>query len=327
MTLLDAEVIPGQALSRSIRTIIFCTLLWTFEIHAQAVTYEFSGGRFGDNLIAYLHAKWFAYQHDVPLLYKPFDYSSDLVLDEKEIRYGNKRFLKEQGVFYLKKTHIKTWPFLSKIPFLSMLYVCPYFPEEEIECRKGRFFSFPVDWKEEGFRKIAREMIAPKEPLSLIIPPTGVISIAMHVREGGGFDRDLENQMPLKAPPKEFYIAGLRYMVTSFPGRSFYCYIFTDAKNPAALAEDFQKALPQEIQIEFAYRQEENRHDANVLEDFFSLFHFDLLIRPQSNFSIVPSLLHDYAIVYSPKNYRMRQAVITDVNVEFNKALFQELVN
>ncbi len=55
--------------------------------------------------------------------------------------------------------------------------------------------------------------------------------------------------------------------------------------------------------VSLHYRKEENHHTKNVLEDFFSLFHFDVLIRPRSNFSIVPQLLHDYAIVYYPAEY------------------------
>lgn len=306
------------------RFLIGLFLFYLPAASAQYVTYDLSGGRFGDNLLAYLHAKWFAYQHDLPLLYKPFEYSNELCLDDRELAYGSRSFRKEQGIRYWTKAHVKWWPLFSKIPLFAPLYVCPYFPEDVKEARKGRFYFFQVDWKDAMFRKHALEMLAPKKPLALITPPRDRISIAMHVREGGGFDRNLGLSLPLKSPPKEFYLAGLRYMVASFPGCSFFCHIFTDSQTPELLAAEFRQALPAHVEIEFSYRQTANRHDANVLEDFFSFFNFDLLIRPQSNFSLIPSLLHDYAIVYAPKDFRVQQVVIDDVDVQFNVHLFEE---
>src|ERR1700728_1817882 len=52
------------------------------------ITYALSGGRFGDNLLAFMHAKWFSYRFKLPLLYKPFPYSDQLQLslDEKPYR-------------------------------------------------------------------------------------------------------------------------------------------------------------------------------------------------------------------------------------------------
>ena len=67
---------------------------------------------------------------------------------------------------------------------------------------------------------------------------------------------------------------------------------------------------------------------ANVLEDFFSLFNFDILIRPQSNFSIVPSLLKDYAIVYAPRDFIREDKTITITKTELvvNQELYQMLI-
>ena len=67
--------------------LIFSLLCLVSSVKAAGVTYTFSGGRFGDNLISYLHAKWVAYRAGVPLLYKPFGYSGMLVMDEEEERF------------------------------------------------------------------------------------------------------------------------------------------------------------------------------------------------------------------------------------------------
>ena len=42
-------------------------------------------------------------------------------------------------------------------------------------------------------------------------------------------------------------------------------------------------------------RSSDNSHDTDILEDFFSLSNFDSLIYPQSNFSMIPALIHDFA--------------------------------
>ncbi|MFA5306719.1 MAG: hypothetical protein WC365_04680, partial [Candidatus Babeliales bacterium] len=63
----------------------------------SAVTYGLSGGRFGDNLLCYVHAKWISYKYHIPLLYFPFEYSSHLVFDEAELlsTVGNTHALKK----------------------------------------------------------------------------------------------------------------------------------------------------------------------------------------------------------------------------------------
>ena len=51
------------------------------NIRGAAVSYQFNGGRFGDQLVTYVHARWVAYKFNLPLLYKRFDYSDQLMVD------------------------------------------------------------------------------------------------------------------------------------------------------------------------------------------------------------------------------------------------------
>ncbi len=270
--------------------LLLCTSLCAVD---SAVTYEFSGGRLGDNLLSYLHAKWISYTHHIPLLYKPFPHSCELCLHDKEAIYtpsqGRTRRHLGQGID----------------PERSCLYICPYFPEDQIE--KPEYFYFDVDWKNEQFRAECLELIAPKGSLKLIKPLDNFINIAIHVREGGGFDHDdMKQKFPRKLPPLEFYRNGLAAVLPLLPSKPIYCHIFSDARVPQFLLESFKTAFPG---IKFGCRQGLNRHDRNVLEDFFSLFLFDILIRPQSNFSIVPSLLHDFAIVHTPYGTEMNETL------------------
>jgi hypothetical protein len=278
----------------------------------HAVTYSFSGGRFGDNLLSYLHAKWMAFHHGILLAYIPFKYSQDLLLSEKEIH-------REQ----FDAKHIVSMKYFSqwKHSWEPTLFICPYFEEFEEMGALRRPFQFQVDWKNKEFRQACRKMISPKNPLALIDPPYDLVGVAMHVREGGGFDDPRDTIWnPLKFPPIDFYADSLIKVWKLLIGKKIYCHLFTDANEPKILLDRIQKLLPPECDVLFKCREIDNRHNAHVLEDFFSLFNFDILIRPHSNFSIVPSLIQDYAIVCSP-NVGMEKVKVTICAELFEKCL------
>jgi hypothetical protein len=266
------------------------------------VTYEFSGGRFGDCLLSYLHAKWIAYEKQIPLFYRPFAYSSQLVLHDKETN------LSDLGDTPRLRFRMGNGPVNPRIPF-PILYICPYFPEDPWELAQTKYnsapwFYFAVNWKDPQFRYFVLPLIQPKKELSLVVPPLDRITIALHYREGGGYDDQSAHEgWPLKFPPLHFYVDALLSAIELCHSKPIYCHIFTDALHPELIAEAIQSAIPKETPILFGYRKEKNSPTQNVLEDFFSLFHFDILIRPQSNFSMIPSLLHDFVAVYSPASF------------------------
>ncbi|HSX11850.1 MAG TPA: hypothetical protein VLF94_09060 [Chlamydiales bacterium] len=263
-----------------------------------AVTYDFSGGRFGDCLLSYLHAKWLAYEKNIPLVYKSFPLSSQLVMHDKEKSFSDLGTGPRIRVYWGQplNPHVK----------LPLFYICSYFPESrwELENTKqseGRPWApFQVNWKDPKFRQIVSEMIAPKKHLTLITPPKDHLSIAVHYRDGGDYDfSDKTTLWPLKFPPFDFYVDALRSAIAEARGKPIYCFLFTDAVDREALAKKFEEAIP----IQFNYRKRNDRPESHVLEDFFSLFQFDILIRSESNFSLIPSLIHDFAIVYYPDEF------------------------
>lgn len=208
----------------------------------------------------------------------------------------------------------------------AVMYVCPYFPEDQWE--KMSYYHFEVDWKNQEFRKIVREMIAPKKRLRLVTPSKNSVNIAIHVREGGGYDSERTKIVfPLKLPPMSFYVEGFSKIISLFPEKEIFCHVFTDALNPEKIVSLLQEAVPRNSSVKFNYRKSNNSHKNNVLEDFFSLFNFDILIRSQSNFSMVPSLIHDYAIVYHPTGASVEgdRVVIDKTNMEINDGLYQKL--
>ncbi|MBI3508311.1 MAG: hypothetical protein HY069_01560 [Chlamydiia bacterium] len=293
-------------------------LYWPLLLSAVTdfgVTYDFSGGRFGDCLLSYLHAKWIAYEKQIPLYYRPFVYSSHLILDQEEKHLADLRDEPRLRVL------LGNGPPNPRI-HLPLLYICPYFPE--IAWERNHIHRFPywftVDWKNPQFRQLILSLIQPKKPLLHILPPQDRISIAIHYRDGGGHDdQAAREEWPLKFPPLHFYIDSLNAAIELCQHKPLYCYLFTDSLNPDAIVQELQKGLLTPSDILFDYRTRQKGPRSNVLEDFFSLFHFDILIRPQSNFSLIPSLLHDYLAVYAPED--IAEEKITEVSVTINEEL------
>jgi hypothetical protein len=93
-----------------------------------SITYTRSGGRLGDNLIAYMHAKWLAYVHDLPFLYVPFEYSDQLPLHEVEERYYKGIESEFDAVIQVKNENT-----IDLSDTRSILYRVDYFTESRWE--------------------------------------------------------------------------------------------------------------------------------------------------------------------------------------------------
>ncbi len=289
----------------------------------SAVTYGLSGGRFGDNLLCYLHAKWISYKYHIPLLYYPFEYSSHLVLDEAELlsTVGNTDALKKYDngqpvskILWINTVNIKANE--------GTLYVVPWFPESIVEFERledARAY-FYVNWDDEKFINHVRELIYPRYPLSLIPLPHDAITVAVHVRRNSnGFDLSmsfafdappqgrqyLDDYYPFKCVNDDFYIYGIKKVRELYRDKPLYVFIFTDDKNPEQIAEKYKRMINDDS-ITFDYRRGPHDHTTNVLEDFFSMLRFDCLIRADSNFSLVASKLGRYKVIISPAGYQLR---------------------
>ena len=267
----------------------------------SALTYTFSGGRFGDNLLTYCRTKWMEYQTKIRIKYIPFLYSDYLmmhILEEPLSQDWQQQF---KGVISYQQAN--GW----FDPNSDILYVIPFFPESvwERNCPRNPYL-FDVNWNDPEFRKELRKMIKPIGYINPFSLPQDCITIAVHVRRGTGFDifpgqtfADIMQRQPFKWPPDSFYIENIKKIADIFLHEKIYVYIFTDHDNPLEIMEYYQQAINDD-RISFDCRRYQNKHDLNVLEDFFALTQFDCLIRPDSHFSFIASLITDYKIVIAP---------------------------
>lgn len=261
----------------------------SFRNNSNALTWEPNGGRFGDNLLSYARTKWISYKYNIPLLYLPFPYSEKLLLHESENVY----------CVETAQQFKKTMRLPSKINNLTFknnntLYISNWITE------------VIIDWFDTTFVEELKKNITPINEIEKITIPENVISVAVHIRNGGTFAADTaqeKERCPLRFVPEEFFIEQVRRIAQMFPDRELYVFIFTDHPNPIKLVKKFQKDLTDE-RITFDCRTQGNSHKANVLEDFFSMMDFDCLIRPGSHFTRFVQRLGNNKLVIYPESIK-----------------------
>jgi hypothetical protein len=276
----------------------------------SAVTYTFGGGRFGDNLLSYSRAKYIACLYDIPLLYIPFPYSNSLMMHNLEQHFSREKVNEFKAVVSYKQVN----GIID--PEADILYVVPFFPESVYErnCPRNPYL-FDVDWDNPKLKQELQKMIKPQGLLNLQPIPSDCVTVALHVRVGTGFDLlaghtydDMIKWHPFKWPPLSFYIESLHLILNQFPDQKIYAYIFTDHDNPAEIMNYFT-AMVGSNRIQFECRLYGNRHDANVLEDFFSLLQFECLIRSDSHFSLIAEKIANYKVLIAPKHVSQQNGI------------------
>jgi len=298
-------------------TYVFSYKIPPTNLHA-AVTYEYGPGRFGDNLLSYIHAKWLAYKLNLPLLYKPFMYSELLMIHEREYLYTNTIELNFGTIINAGKI------LPNAINKKSVLYLVPYFPESKWELTGCLNFVgepwdyFSVDWNDKGFIKELKKVIQPKIPIKPMHLPKNRISVAVHVRRGGNHDTpETIPAFPLKFLPDEFYIEHIKKLYFLCKEKPLYVFIFTDDNNPPDIVNRFHKHL-KELDIQFNCRKQGNSDTNNVLEDFFALAQFDCLIHSESNFSLIMSKMNHYQVSIYPDSFYKKDGKIIYDHVNYN---------
>jgi len=277
---------------------IFLSSLST-NLHAKPgnfVTTVPHSGRFGDQLVLYCRAKLIAHAFGLPLLHRPFAYSDQLRLYPVERRYTSGLVKK------LRTTATNSVAYMAQETALapsSTLFVTNYFTQLD-------------GITDKHYQEVAiylRKVIRPRNKISLVPLPKDAVTIAIHVRRGGGYLYDHLAQYIFKDKfmANGFYISSLREIMRIYPKQKLYAYLFTDDVNPPRIARELETGLGNP-NITIDCRRGLNRHNKNVLEDFFSMIPFDCLIRPSSSYTRMVELLSDHKVVISPSGIRLQQS-------------------
>ncbi len=289
----------------------------------NGVTYGFSGGRFGDNLISYFHAKWIAWKHGLPFFYIPFSGAEMLQLSVREPPLSdeytfNKTFTISK-IEQVTKTPNST---LFTIPFACD---CKFEHDNQTELQKSLLGYSPyiaVDWEHPEFHKEVVECLTPKSPIPTLPLPHDKMTVAVHVRRGGDWDNysEISKVLPLKFPPDNYYISQIKRVLELCPDKPLYVYIFTDDKHPEVIVKKYSLEL-KSPKITWGYGWSNKFQDGSAMwRDFYSIGKFDCLIQSTSNFSAMASQLGQYLFTITPTSgyYKDNQAVVDGVCVKFN---------
>lgn len=183
--------------------------------YSIAITYALDCGRFGDQLANYIKALWISWKYDLPLLYRPFDYSDHLKLSTMHSMNFDKETLK---LFSKKLEFIDCFEKTNKM--FDQLKKVENNKEERLLCVISFFTPMHINWVDFDdltFRKILKDFIKPKEAIKPLKLPKKCPTVALHIRKGGGFDDEsMINRMPTKFPADTFYLNGLKKIADHF---------------------------------------------------------------------------------------------------------------
>jgi|SRR5579859_3899878 len=270
----------------------------------NAISYILNGGRLGDNLVSFCHAKGQALKNKAKFLYVPFPYSDQLMIHELEPRLFEKEKHRYSQVIVMNPGQ------QAIINNTNTLYLLPYCAEAPIELKDpheaAKYEYSKVDWKNQDFLTEIRKLIKPRFVIPQPYLPQDRITVAVHVRLGGAFESDsyLDRKAPTvicKMPPISYFIEQLSWLSSFFKDQPMYAYIFTDDSNPTSIMKAIAQGV-NKINIQYNCRRHDNHWANNVLEDLFNMTHFDCLIRSTSNFTFIASKLTDYKVVISALN-------------------------
>lgn len=285
--------------------------------YMRAVTYEM-GSRTGDNVLAYSHAKWISYSLDIPLYYKPFPNSDQFVFHEIETLLTPEIEALYDVVMVNSVDQLK-----AKIK-KDTLFVIRFFPDSYDEHISLAFFNgtpyIPVNWDDPVFKDMMVQLIQPRFPLNMIYPPKDIVSVALHYRNGGGYDSDyLKGLLPLRFVPDSYYIEQLHHLHDLVGNVPMYVQIFTDYHNPVEIKQKFEKEFSNKVK--FVCREQGNHYNSNILEDMFSMTNFDCLVRAVSHYSITSSHVGDFKIEIYPQH---RHGDVVDRVMTVQKAVWNQ---
>lgn len=267
----------------------------------SALSNEVTEHRLGDQLLTYFRTKWIARKMEIPFLLTPFKFSQEFALHANENKTGKGFLYKKKKMLFDLEEGLEQ--------AVSTLWVLPFVPLSKYEyvLQNRRAPYVELDWDHPEVRQMVADALVPNRKVDEVMPPPGMLSIALHLRKGGAFKQDdlVKEQLPLKFPSDAFMLQQLKRIAKIFPDSPLYIFIFTDDLDPAGLARHYAEKL-NEPRAVFDFRKTNHLSaDEKMLSDFYSFKNFDCLLRPISHFSFIAGKLGRFSLEISPYHYYM----------------------
>lgn len=269
----------------------------------HAITYEYCAGRFGDKLLGYAQARYLSYATSLPFLSRPFPNSEYLTIEYQSLPFAQQAS-QYQSVFHIRSAETLT-EFFRKIGDPATpptLFMVDYFPSDTSEWDWPYTWwtsALVIPWNEEGFAHYLKKSLEPKT----LIPDLtveGRLNVADHIRFLSGQDGvDSIISFPLKHPKLDYHERQIRRVYELNGKKPMHVFLFSDTKTPLVFLEQIRSRF-KDADILFNIQVLENPDINYVIQDFFAMQKFDVLIATQSNFSMMASRLGDFDMVIFP---------------------------
>lgn len=256
------------------------------ELHLpeKAVTFElYPLSRLGDNIGMYNKAKWVSYKLGLPLLLKPFPHWNELRLSQR----GNQALPNDLHNVY---------------PTIAMQG--PFNPNDvDVHSMSPGIYEIPftydarIDWSDETFRRSVQDDLITLNGIEQAELKEDTINVALHYRDGGGFDSKIEKScVPTKFPKKQYYKEQIDYVLKTYPNSKIHFQVFTDAKNPGKIKsqfESFAKSISENTKSTVTFGCNESNQDpeTTTIQDMVKMSQYRCLIRPDSGLSKLAGLI------------------------------------
>ncbi len=290
----------------------------------SALYYPAHGGRTGDKLIHLVKSLWVAHRSGLELYITPFPYSDHLAV------YYTERHYREgmEGEFREKIT-VKSTGAINRST------------RNDVWMTVG-FFYKPAMWKlyevgtwselleDAAFRQSLRQKIAFARPYTFQPPSDRGVTVALHIRRGGGHDEPLfsrqyfdydiasisqnqrqkecrqsgvaEKNFPHKFPPMQYYVEALKLLADRLKDVPLYVYLYTDSDHPRGLIDEIEWRVNRP-NITFDCHSLPSGANTLVLEDMIAMSRYDVLIRGGSNYPQISHLIGKHKLVIYPLDY------------------------
>lgn len=207
---------------------------------------NYAAGRLGDQIIGYSKAKWLSYKYNIPFRLIPFANNECLNLSNEQhytsISYFlNRVFYKIFGRIVWVDSEKDLVDGLAQLkgPTRFIAHINTRF-YEHIDCNAG-LDKYDYAWVSSGIYEIMvkysdfaqklKEMIQPLKKSYKITLSKNIMTVAVHIRKGGGFDLKLIAKQYYKKEPElvkyeQFYIKdndknSLQYISKNIPSFSY----------------------------------------------------------------------------------------------------------
>ena len=302
------------------------------------LTFVHNCGRLGDVLLDFTKNFYIAQKHNLDLyIHDGIPYLNEFVLSEKIPRL----VIKDAA---LRAGNLPTTPSFNRLITINndrlikpnnekILYKteCYFTVDDVSDFNQFHRHMFKCSIEQPTFGQEIAQLLMPKKTFDYPLPHN-IITVAMHMRKGGGYDKPLASELyrpaqsaegtgrrtcryayvdrnePYKFPPEQYYLDQLIFLHTLLDKQPLYVHLFTDDQNPQDIADRIQTKLHEAgiTNIFITYRKETNRHDMNIIEDIYTMSRFDYLIKSESHYPWIAQMIGKHKAIFSPISFVWR---------------------